>query len=107
MPNAYGDIAREYTAAGYDAGMPSPTRNTQVSQQLILLDQNLEVLEKAIYALEEKMKPVLGSDLPSKNGVEERAQTPLVPLAEQMNAIVIHLHRLIGRVESMSQRVEL
>lgn len=72
------------------------------------LGGSLELLEKEIAMLEDRLQPVLGPDFPVPAENEKgKPVNPLVPLADQLQNRVMHAESLRARINSLIGRLEI
>lgn len=83
------------------------TRQSQVMTQTDIMKKLIERLSKEIQNLDGRLTTILNSQ---PSGKVENSKTPkaqLVPLAETLSVMGMHLENLIVHVQSINQRLEI
>lgn len=86
------------------------SRQSQVNEELQNISKTISYLTESITALEERLKRCLLVESPIPipvNSNVTKADTPLVPLADEIREYARTLTNLNGRVSSIIQRIEL
>lgn len=107
----YGSVSGAYCggsvlAAEHDARIQSAHRR-ELPEQLEALNHATEVLTNSLASLDDRLTPVMRSEPPSPggtSGVDPNA--PATGYAATIYEVVQRLHRIAGRVNSITDRLE-
>ena len=90
-----------------NTGCNVPSKVTQVSEQIIGIDQNLGEMEESIKKLEDSLQGVLRIEV-HKDSEEQKQKLPeLTPLGDKLREIRIRINNHSSLIANIRERIEL
>lgn len=102
----YGNEAGMANSTFAPSGLQTPKRAPQIENQLTRAQGNLELLQKEVAALEQRLSGVLRPIVPTPESIGKEAQQ-LCPLADVLNRLADGIYHVTGHVTQIMERIEL